>query len=191
MPVPATETIAVVAFDGISPFHLSVTCMVFGEDRTESGEQSGAAVGAGRSTEGHDDPAGVAPQQRDDGLADSLAGGFQRGKFPAGQSVQAAGVGDLDDGGGAVERGDGGALVAGGPGDGDADAAEPGLDGGLDAAVSAVGERQSGELDPPFGEPIAQVLDHLGGGEAALEFVRCEEDLHDLFSSSSAVTARV
>jgi len=107
--------------------------VVVAEDRTESGEQSGAAVGAGRSTEGHDDPAGVAPQQRDDGLADSLAGGFQRGKFPAGQSVQAAGVGDLDDGGGAVERGDGGALVAGGPGDGDADAAEPGLDGGLDA----------------------------------------------------------
>jgi transcriptional regulator GlxA family with amidase domain len=31
------ETIAVVAFDGISPFHLSVPCMVFGEDRTESG----------------------------------------------------------------------------------------------------------------------------------------------------------
>jgi len=32
------ETIAVVAFDGISPFHLSVPCMVFGEDRTETGE---------------------------------------------------------------------------------------------------------------------------------------------------------
>ena len=31
------ETIAVVAFDGISPFHLSVPCMVFGEDRTEAG----------------------------------------------------------------------------------------------------------------------------------------------------------
>ena len=31
------ETIAVVAFDGISPFHLSVPCMVFGEDRTETG----------------------------------------------------------------------------------------------------------------------------------------------------------
>ena len=37
MPAPTTETIAVVAFDGISPFHLSVPCMVFGEDRTESG----------------------------------------------------------------------------------------------------------------------------------------------------------
>ncbi|MDQ0014612.1 transcriptional regulator GlxA family with amidase domain [Variovorax boronicumulans] len=34
---PTTETIAVVAFDGISPFHLSVPCMVFGEDRTETG----------------------------------------------------------------------------------------------------------------------------------------------------------
>lgn len=32
------ETIAVVAFDGISPFHLSVPCMVFGEDRTERGD---------------------------------------------------------------------------------------------------------------------------------------------------------
>ncbi len=31
------ETIAVVAFDGISPFHLSVPCIVFGEDRTDDG----------------------------------------------------------------------------------------------------------------------------------------------------------
>ena len=37
MPRPTAETIAVVAFDGISPFHLSVPCMVFGEDRTETG----------------------------------------------------------------------------------------------------------------------------------------------------------
>jgi transcriptional regulator GlxA family with amidase domain len=37
MAIPAAETIAVVAFDGISPFHLSVPCMVFGEDRTETG----------------------------------------------------------------------------------------------------------------------------------------------------------
>lgn len=35
---PAIETIAVVAFDGISPFHLSVPCIVFGEDRTETGQ---------------------------------------------------------------------------------------------------------------------------------------------------------
>jgi hypothetical protein len=32
-------------------------------------------------------------------------------------------------------------------------------------------------------------MDHLGGGEAALELVRCQENLHDLVSSSSAVTA--
>ncbi|NVM90045.1 transcriptional regulator GlxA family with amidase domain [Variovorax sp. SG517] len=38
MPQQAAETVAVVAFDGISPFHLSVPCMVFGEDRTEAGE---------------------------------------------------------------------------------------------------------------------------------------------------------
>jgi transcriptional regulator GlxA family with amidase domain len=37
MAPPSAETIAVVAFDGISPFHLSVPCMVFGEDRTETG----------------------------------------------------------------------------------------------------------------------------------------------------------
>ena len=37
MPQPTAETVAVVAFDGISPFHLSVPCMVFGEDRTEAG----------------------------------------------------------------------------------------------------------------------------------------------------------
>ncbi|MFV0672505.1 GlxA family transcriptional regulator [Variovorax sp. tm] len=37
MSSPAAETVAVVAFDGISPFHLSVPCMVFGEDRTDAG----------------------------------------------------------------------------------------------------------------------------------------------------------
>src|SRR4029453_13875398 len=31
------NTIAVVAFDGISPFHLSVPCLVFGEDRSDAG----------------------------------------------------------------------------------------------------------------------------------------------------------
>ncbi|NLH82587.1 MAG: helix-turn-helix domain-containing protein [Phyllobacteriaceae bacterium] len=34
MPAPV---VAVVAFDGISPFHLSVPCLVFGEDRRELG----------------------------------------------------------------------------------------------------------------------------------------------------------
>lgn len=35
--LPAPTTVAVVAFDGISPFHLSVPCLVFGEDRTPEG----------------------------------------------------------------------------------------------------------------------------------------------------------
>ena len=35
--LPAPDTVAVVAFDGISPFHLSVPCLVFGEDRTPEG----------------------------------------------------------------------------------------------------------------------------------------------------------
>ena len=34
-PSSRPETVAVVAFDGISPFHLSVPCLVFGEDRDE------------------------------------------------------------------------------------------------------------------------------------------------------------
>lgn len=34
---PTQDTVAVVAFDGISPFHLSVPCLVFGEDRTPEG----------------------------------------------------------------------------------------------------------------------------------------------------------
>lgn len=34
---PALHTVAVVAFDGISPFHLSVPCLVFGEDRSPQG----------------------------------------------------------------------------------------------------------------------------------------------------------
>lgn len=38
MRAASTETIAVVAFDGISPFHLSVPCLVFGEDRTDAGK---------------------------------------------------------------------------------------------------------------------------------------------------------
>jgi transcriptional regulator GlxA family with amidase domain len=37
MAIRSTESVAVVAFDGISPFHLSVPCLVFGEDRTASG----------------------------------------------------------------------------------------------------------------------------------------------------------
>jgi hypothetical protein len=31
------DTVAVIAFDGISPFHLSVPCLVFGEERDEAG----------------------------------------------------------------------------------------------------------------------------------------------------------
>ena len=34
---PSFATVAVVAFDGISPFHLSVPCLVFGEDRSAIG----------------------------------------------------------------------------------------------------------------------------------------------------------
>ena len=34
---PSPTTVAVVAFDGISPFHLSVPCLVFGEDRSAIG----------------------------------------------------------------------------------------------------------------------------------------------------------
>ena len=33
----AAPIIAVLAFDGISPFHLSVPCLVFGQDRTSLG----------------------------------------------------------------------------------------------------------------------------------------------------------
>ncbi|MEX3948155.1 helix-turn-helix domain-containing protein [Paraburkholderia sp. EG287B] len=36
-PSPAPLRVAVIAFDRISPFHLSVPCVVFGEDRSEGG----------------------------------------------------------------------------------------------------------------------------------------------------------
>jgi transcriptional regulator GlxA family with amidase domain len=36
-PTPTRPVIAALAFDGISPFHLSVPCAVFGEDRSEGG----------------------------------------------------------------------------------------------------------------------------------------------------------
>src|SRR5579864_2122568 len=35
--VAPRHVVAVVAFDGISPFHLSVPCVVFGEDRSNGG----------------------------------------------------------------------------------------------------------------------------------------------------------
>ncbi len=35
--VMADPIVAAIAFDGISPFHLSVPCLVFGEDRTALG----------------------------------------------------------------------------------------------------------------------------------------------------------
>lgn len=37
MSVPRELRVAVVAFDGISPFHLSVPCLVFGDDRSAAG----------------------------------------------------------------------------------------------------------------------------------------------------------
>lgn len=37
MPQSSPETVAVVAFDGINPFHLSVPCMVFGGERRPDG----------------------------------------------------------------------------------------------------------------------------------------------------------
>ncbi|HEY1394206.1 MAG TPA: helix-turn-helix domain-containing protein [Methylibium sp.] len=37
LPTSREDTVAVVAFDGISPFHLSVPCLVFGEDRSDAG----------------------------------------------------------------------------------------------------------------------------------------------------------
>jgi transcriptional regulator GlxA family with amidase domain len=36
-PVSRARTVAVLAFEGISPFHLSVPCLVFGDDRSEEG----------------------------------------------------------------------------------------------------------------------------------------------------------
>ncbi|RAS37880.1 helix-turn-helix domain-containing protein [Paraburkholderia bryophila] len=36
-PVPPRHVVAVVAFDRISPFHLAVPCVVFGEDRSDGG----------------------------------------------------------------------------------------------------------------------------------------------------------
>ena len=39
MPTPPLLSVAVIAFDGISPFHLSVPCLVFGEDRIHDHSQ--------------------------------------------------------------------------------------------------------------------------------------------------------
>lgn len=52
---------------------------------------------------------------------------------------------------------------------------------GVDAAVAAVGQRQFVNGDAAGPQPVAQPGGDLGRGEAALELVRCQEDLHDLF----------
>ena len=102
------------------------------------------------------------------------------------QERQAAGVGDLDDGGGAVERDAGRDGLAGGPGDSVAVPGEAGGDGGVHTAVPAVGQGKQLAVDrsgPAGGagsgaEPCGQGIGHLAGREAAFELVRCDEGPH-------------
>ena len=107
------------------------------------------------------------------------AGGAQRFQRPPGRSAEAAGVGDLDDGGGAVERDAGLDGLAGGPGDGVAVPGEAGGDGGVHAAVPSVGQGKQLAVDRPAlpvdrlrPEPCGQGVGYLAGGEAAFELVR-------------------
>ena len=167
---------------------LDVVSVGVPERHTERGEQAGAAVGAGRPAQGQHDAAGTVLDGDPHGLADAGAGGRERGQVAAGQGVQAAGVRDLDHGGGRVliggaKRDLGGVWAAGGGGHGDRDRHEAGGDRGGDAAVAAVGQRQLVHRDAAGEEPIGEVGGDLGRGQAALELVRCQENLHDLFAS--------
>ena len=53
--------------------------------------------------------------------------------------------------------------------------------GGGDAAVAAVGQREGPAVSTGLGEALRQVVGDLGGGEAALELVGCDEDSHGIF----------
>ena len=111
---------------------------------------------------------------------------FSGSSFPSGQEPEAAGVGDLDDGGDAVERDACLDVLAGGPGDGVAAPGEAGGDGGVDAAVTSVRQRKQLAVDrsgPAGGigggaEPGCQGVRHFAGGEAAFELVGCDEGPH-------------
>ena len=50
--------------------------------------------------------------------------------------------------------------------------------GGGDAAVAAVGQREGPAVSTGLGEALRQVVGDLGSGEAALELVGCDEDSH-------------
>ena len=115
----------------------------------QGGEHSHAAVGAGASAQRQDDPGRVEAEGEQDRFAEAAAGGVQRFQLSAGQERQAAGVGDLDDGGGAVERDAGLDGPAGGSGDGVAAAGEAGGDGGVHAAVPSVGQGKQFAVDRP------------------------------------------
>ena len=57
---------------------------------------------------------------------------------------------------------------------------EPTGQGGGDAAVAAVGQREGPAVRTGLGEALGQVVGDLGSGEAALELVGCDEDSHDI-----------
>ena len=152
----------------------------------QGGEHSHAAVGAGAAAQGQDDPGRLQAEREQDGFAEAAAGRVQRLQLSVRQEPEAAGVGDLDDGGVAVERDDCLDVLAGGPGDRVAAPGEAGGDGGIDAAVTAVRQRKQFALDRPGpaggigcgAEPRGQCGRHLAGGEAAFELVGCDEGPH-------------
>ena len=158
------------------------------ERHAQRGEQARAAVGAGRTAQRQHDPAGAVLDGCAHGLTDAVAAGRERGESPAGQGVQAAGIGDLHHGGDHVlvrvaHRDLRLVRAAGGGGHGDRHLPESGGNRGVDAAVAAVGQRQLVHRDAAGQEPVAEVGSDLGRGQAALELVRCQKNLHDLFAS--------
>ena len=161
------------------------------EHRAEDGEHSRPAVGAGRPAERQDDPLRLELQCGTDGVAQPGRGGPQRGRRACGQGVQPAGVGDFDDGGDPVEGDRGRVAFPGGGGHVDLDGPEACRDRGGHAAVAAVGQRQPVVVDAALLQPAAQVVDHLGSGEAALELVGCDEDVHRVRPSLRASLSTV
>jgi hypothetical protein len=63
---------------------------------------------------------------------------------------------------------------------------ETGRQSGGDAAVAAVGQRESPGGRAGLGEAFCQVVGDLGGGKAAFELVGCDEDSHGGFASVSS-----
>ena len=108
-----------------------------------------ASVGAGASAQRQNDPCRGQAEGEEDRFAEAAAGGVQGFQLAFRQERQAAGIGDLDDGGFTVEGDARLNRLAGGACHRVAAAGEARGDGGVDAAVAAVCQGKQFAPDRP------------------------------------------